>query len=117
MRVNASDEHLKPLSVRLISAGGPMPVRLFGLAGKDRMYDEKTVQRFIDLRVQGWVFIRKAYHTGPTDADKSGLAPTLTAGKNALPRSSFGQVLDPTTVTYKRFPDFLVFPGRPGCES
>jgi len=27
---------------------------------KDRMYDEKTIQRFIDLRVQGWVFTRIA---------------------------------------------------------
>jgi hypothetical protein len=94
-----------------------MPVRLFGLAGKDRMHDEKTVQRFIDLRVQGWVFIRKAYHTDPTDPDKSGLDPSLTVGKNALPRSSFGQVLDPTTVTYKSYPDFPVFPVRPGFES
>ena len=28
--------------------------------GKDRMHDDKTVQRFIDLRVQGWVFTRIA---------------------------------------------------------
>ena len=84
---------------------------------KDCMYDEKTVQRFIDLRVQGWVFILKSYHTDPTDPDKSDLDPTLTAGKNALPRSSFGQVLDPTTGTYKSCPDFPVFPVRAGCES
>ena len=61
--------------------------------------------------------IRKAYHTAPTDPDKSGLVPTLTAGKNALPRSSFGQVLDPTTGTYKSCPDFPVFQVRAGCES
>jgi len=61
--------------------------------------------------------IRKAYHTDPTGPDKSGLDPTLTAGKNALPRSSFGQVLDPTTVTYKSCPDFPVFTVRAGCES
>jgi hypothetical protein len=81
------------------------------------MHDEKTVQRFIDLRVQGCVSIRKSYHTDPTDPDKSGLDPTLTAGKNAVPRSSFGQVLDPTTVTYNSCPDFHVFPVRAGCES
>jgi hypothetical protein len=28
--------------------------------GKDHVYDDKTVQRFIDLRVQGWVFTRIA---------------------------------------------------------
>jgi len=27
---------------------------------KGRMHDEKTVQRFIELRVQGWVFTRIA---------------------------------------------------------
>ena len=29
-------------------------------AGNDRMHDDKTVQRFIDLRVQGWSFARLA---------------------------------------------------------
>jgi hypothetical protein len=61
--------------------------------------------------------IRKAYHTDLADPDKSGLDLTLTAGKNALPRSSFGQVLEPTTVTYKSSQDFTGFPVQPGCES
>jgi hypothetical protein len=61
--------------------------------------------------------IRAAYRADPTVPDKSGLDSNLTAAKNGLPRSSFGQVLDPTTGTYKRCPDFHVFPVRPGCES
>jgi hypothetical protein len=29
-----------------------------GPAGKDRMHDEKTVQRFMELRASGWTYAR-----------------------------------------------------------
>ena len=32
--------------------------RKTGPAGKDRMHDEKTVQRFIELRASGWTYAR-----------------------------------------------------------
>ena len=49
-------------------------------AGKDRMHDEKTVQRFIELRASGWTYARLM-----TELDTS--KPTLIAWSRKYPAS------------------------------
>jgi len=61
--------------------------------------------------------IRNAYQSGLDGTGNSSLDQNLTAGKNAPPRSSFGQVLNPTTVSCKSCPDFPDFQVRPDCAS
>ncbi len=65
--------------------------------GKVRMYDENVVQRFIDLRVQGWSFARIAQELNvskPTLVDWSRKHQHTIANLTAIEREArIGQVL------------------------
>jgi hypothetical protein len=58
MRANASGKHLKPSIVCRTATADKAVSCIVVPAGKNCMHDEKTVQRFIELRASGWIYAR-----------------------------------------------------------